>query len=76
MLTSVQGVYRDGKIELLETPANLKEARVIVTFLPADGPIDLRARGISEEEAAEMRWGFGAGAADWDDPVMNVYNDL
>jgi len=76
MLTSVQGVYRDGKIELLETPANVKEARVIVTFLPAVGRIDLRARGISAEEAAGIRWGFGAGAADGDDPAMDIYNDL
>ena len=33
MLQSVEGIYRNGKIELLETPSNLEEARVIVTFL-------------------------------------------
>jgi hypothetical protein len=75
-LQSVEGVYRDGKVELLEAPADVKTARVIVTFLPAEGPIDLRARGISEEQAAELRWGFGAAAVDWDDPAMDVYNDL
>ena len=61
MLTSVEGVYRDGKVELLQVPANVQQARVIVTFLSADGPIDLSARGISEEGAAELRWRFGAG---------------
>ncbi len=75
MLISVEGVYRDGKIELLQVPADIQAARVIMTFLPAEGPIDLRARGIGEEEAAELRWRFGAGAGDWDDPAMDIYND-
>jgi hypothetical protein len=34
MLTTVEGVYKDGKIELNETPAGLDGARVLVTFLP------------------------------------------
>jgi hypothetical protein len=76
MLTTVEGVYRDGKIELLHVPINIQTARVLVTFLPAEGPIDLRARGISEEEAAELRWGFGAAAEDWDRPEMDVYDEL
>jgi hypothetical protein len=75
MLTSVEGVYRDGKVELLQLPADIQQARVIVTFLPAQGPIDLSERGISEEDAAELHWRFGAGAADWDDPAMDIYND-
>jgi hypothetical protein len=37
-LLTVEGVYRDGKIELTETPVNApSHARVIVTFLPANG---------------------------------------
>lgn len=35
--TSIEGIYRGGKIELSETPAGVDEARVIVTFL-ADEP--------------------------------------
>jgi len=76
MLRSVEGVYRDGKIELTEIPPEITEARVIVTFLPKEGPIDLRTRGISEQQATEMRWGWGAAAEDWDSPEMDVYNDL
>src|SRR5690349_16464107 len=34
MLTTVEGVYKDGKIELTEVPAGLKQAQVLVTFLP------------------------------------------
>jgi hypothetical protein len=76
MLKSVQGIFRDGKVELLEVPADVKEARVIVTFLPAEGPIDLRVRGIGEEEAAQLRCRLGAAAEDWDRPEMDAYNDL
>ncbi|MHB1424572.1 MAG: hypothetical protein ACYC3I_15485 [Gemmataceae bacterium] len=75
MLKAVEGIYRDGKIELLETPPDVKEARVVVTFLP-NGAIDLQARGIDEAEAAELRSRWGAAAEDWDRPEMDVYNDL
>ncbi len=34
MLTTIEGVYKDGKIELNETPMGVEQARVIVTFLP------------------------------------------
>ena len=75
MLRSVEGVYRDGKIELTEIPPEITEARVIVTFLPKEGPIDLRALGISEEQAAELRWRFQAFAEDWERPEMDVYDE-
>src|SRR5947209_1252361 len=48
VLKSIEGIYRNGKVELLETPDDLDEARVIVTFLPSSGAVDLRARGIDE----------------------------
>jgi hypothetical protein len=35
-LLTVQGIYKDGKIELIERPENVDDAaRVLVTFLPA-----------------------------------------
>jgi hypothetical protein len=34
VLTAVEGIYKDGEVELLERPEGLREARVIVTFLP------------------------------------------
>lgn len=36
MLQAVEGIYRNGVIELMETPQNIRESRVLVTFLPAD----------------------------------------
>jgi hypothetical protein len=38
VLNAVEGIYRDGEVELLERPADLQEARVIVTFLPPASP--------------------------------------
>jgi len=37
MLTTIEGVYREGEVKLHETPAGIDRARVIVTFLP-DAP--------------------------------------
>lgn len=75
MLKSVEGVYRNGKVELLESANEPDESRVIVTFLPK-GAVDLRERGISMAEAAELRWRFGAAAEDWERPEMTVYDEL
>jgi hypothetical protein len=36
MLLTVEGTYKDGKIKLIETPAGVHHARVLVTFLPAE----------------------------------------
>jgi hypothetical protein len=56
MLKSVEGVYRDGKIELTELPEDVREeARVIVTFLETSH-IDLRERGIDEAQAAAREY--------------------
>jgi len=35
MMQTLEGIFRNGKVELLEKPDNVHEARVIVTFLPA-----------------------------------------
>jgi hypothetical protein len=76
MLTTVEGVVRDGKVELSQTPPDAEGARVLVTFLPRPGPIDLRERGISEEEAADLRARLRSVAEDWDRPEMDVYDAL
>lgn len=75
MLTSVEAIYRDGKLEWLDKPPTVKESRVIVTFLPASGPIDLRAHGIDEKQAADLRWRLKAFAEEWDRPEMDVYDE-
>lgn len=75
MLKSIEGVYRNGKIELLEPPGDVRdEMHVIVTFLDHK-LIDLRARGIDESHAAELRARLATFAEDWDSPEMDIYND-
>ncbi len=75
MLHSFEGIYRDGKVELLETPAGIDAARVIVTFLPATGAVDLQSRGINQEQAANLRARLQSFAEDWERPDMDAYND-
>jgi hypothetical protein len=76
MLKSVEGIYRDGKVELLETPDDLVEARVIVTFLPLPAPVDLQERGLDEAWAAELRARLKPFAEDWERPEMAGYDAL
>jgi hypothetical protein len=76
MFKTVEGVFRNGKIELFEIPTDLHDARVYVTFLPATNLVDLRERGIDEQQAADLRWRLQTFAEDWDRPEMEVYDDL
>jgi hypothetical protein len=75
MLRTVEGVYRNGKVELTEVPSDVcDDTRVLVTFLEPQ-PIDLRARGIDEAHAAELRARLATFAEDWDSPEMAIYDD-
>jgi glutamate formiminotransferase len=72
---SIEGIYRNGKVELLETPTDVDEARVIVTFVSEDS-IDLPNRGIDEISAANLRARLQTFAEDWDRPEMGAYDAL
>ena len=72
---TVEGVFRNGKIELVETPLDVDEARVIVTFLP-NGAVNLAEQGIDEAQAASLRARLRTFAEDWDLPEMEVYDAL
>jgi hypothetical protein len=75
MLRSVEGVYRDGKIELTEFPGEVRdETQVIVTFLETSH-IDLRERGIDEAQATELRAQLGTFAEEWNSPEMDLYDN-
>ena len=75
MSKTIEGIYRNGKIELSETPSDVCEGtRVVVTFLPP-GSIDLRERGIDAAQAAEMRARLASFAEDWESPEMDVYDN-
>jgi hypothetical protein len=73
--TSIEGVYRRGKIELDAVPTDMQdETRVVVTFL-APAPTDLRERGIDAVQAADLRARLKTFAADWDSSEMDLYDD-
>lgn len=75
MLTSVEGIYRNGRVELIEQPADACEgARVIVTFVKPD-EIDLASQGINREQAEILRENLATFAEDWDSPEMTIYNN-
>ncbi|MEN6450159.1 MAG: hypothetical protein ABFC96_06690 [Thermoguttaceae bacterium] len=77
MLTSVEGLYREGKIELLEPVPEGATGRVIVTFVSSPGTvIDLAARGVGREQAADLRGRLAAFAEDWQRPEMDAYDAL
>ena len=72
---SIEGIYRNGKIELLETPTDVDEARVIVTFV-SENSIDLSDRGLDETAAANLLSRLQTFAEDWDRPEMGAYDAL
>ena len=72
---SIEGIYRQGKIELLETPEDVEESRVIVTFVP-NGSLDLAERGIDEGDAANLQARLATFAEDWERPEMGAYDAL
>ena len=76
MLQSVEGIYQNGKVELLQVPTDVDEARVIVTFLPKSGSFDLPSRGITPGQAANLRARLQTFAQDWERPDMDVYDAL
>jgi hypothetical protein len=76
MPKSVEGVYRNGKVELVEPLAEAEGSRVIVTWVHAADPIDLRERRIDESQAADLRRRLTSFAEDWDRPEMAAYDEL
>lgn len=74
MLTTIEGVFRNGTVELAEIPTNVGEdTPVIVTFLTGQY-IDLEVRGISRRQALELRERLAGFAEDWDSPEMELYD--
>jgi hypothetical protein len=76
MVKSVEGVYRNGRVELTEPVTETDGSRVIVTFLKPTVSIDLRERGIGESQAADLRQRLATFTEDWDRPEMSAYDEL
>ena len=67
MLPSVKGVYRNGRVELIEPPPEGSDGDVIVTFLESRS-VNLADRGIDEPHAADLRHRLAAFVEDWERP--------
>jgi hypothetical protein len=76
MVKSVEGVYRNGRVELLEPLAEAEGSRVIVKWVRPAGLVDLRQRGIDESQAADLRRRLAPIVEDWDRPEMAAYDEL
>jgi hypothetical protein len=76
MVKSVEGIYRNGKVELMEPLAEAEGSRVIVTWVHPAERVDLRERGIDEPQAADLRRRLAQFAEDWDRPEMAAYDEL
>ena len=55
MVKSVEGIYRNGRIELLEPLTEAEGSRVIVTWVSPDEPVGLRKKKIDKPQAADQR---------------------
>jgi len=75
MLRSVQGIYHDGKIELVEPAPDGAEGRVIVTFLSL-ADVDLGKLVIAPAHAADLLTRLSTFAEDWNDPAMDRHDAL
>ena len=76
MEKSVEGIYRNGKVELLEPLGGAEGSRVRLALVGPAGPVDLRERGIDEAQAADLRRRLAPFAEDWDRPEMAAYDEL
>ena len=75
MFTTIEGMYRDGKIELSEMPCDMCEGTpVLVTFLPSDSA-DLQTHGIDRAQVADLRQRLATFAEDWESPENEVLCD-
>lgn len=53
MLKAIEGIYKNGAIELAETPSDISESRVIVTFLESK---------LAPQAGERMRFGMFSGS--------------
>lgn len=75
MLVSVEGVYRNGHIELTENPNNVPEGTLVIVTFVRSNDIDLASQGIDREQAKTLRVSLATFADDWNSPEMSVYDN-
>ncbi len=76
MVRSVEGLFRHGKVELLEPAPSHEDSRVIVTLFSSVKPVDLSLKQIDPQHAADLRARLHSFQEDWDRPEMDSYDAL
>lgn len=77
MLKSVEGTFKDGRVELTELPPPGTAGRVIVTFVNSPAQVvDLAEHGVTSEQAADLRYRLTTFCEDWQRPEMDAYDAL
>ena len=61
MLLTVEGAYRNGEIELAETPENVEQADVLVTFLNTNKNLRTPSPSVRSPKPRIMTFGQFAG---------------
>ncbi|MCY7332373.1 MAG: hypothetical protein LH649_06875 [Pseudanabaena sp. CAN_BIN31] len=75
MLTTVEGIYRNGRVEFAENPNGAKDGtRVIVTFISVN-TINLASQGIDKTQAEILRASLSTFSEDWNSPEMSIYHN-
>jgi hypothetical protein len=75
MLVSVEGVYRNGRIELTESPNKVPEGTCVIVTFVISNDIDLASQGIDREQAKTLRASLANFSDDWNSPEMSVYDN-
>ena len=75
MLTTGKGIYRNGQVELVESPNNLLEGTRVIVTLWETKTIDLASQGIDKAQAEILRTSLATFAEDWNSPEMSIYDD-
>ncbi len=75
MLKTVKGHYSHGRFELYEKP-QVEECDVLVTFIENGESVDLKSRGITKEDAHDLRGRLLTFEDDWNAPGMELYDKV
>jgi hypothetical protein len=75
MLTSVEGIYRNGRVELTEEPRKVPEGTLVIVTFMQPGDVDLELQGINPAEAEVLRASLATFSEDWGSPEMSIYDN-
>ena len=75
MLTSVEGIYRNGRVELNENLSDVPEGTLVIVTFVKSNPVDLKSQGMNREQAEVLRASLSTFSEDWNSPEMSIYDN-